>query len=383
MIANSDRSLDVTRRVGYRSRAGGAQRHPGGAKPVPAAPAQAIGCGPCAPRSSQPALIMEPKMRRFVRRLRRAAHLARLAWRQRDRIAQTIERGGPTGDGRRVVRDIHVPLLAIADLERQPHYMEYSTCSAGDFLDPRFIETCRTLDEPPRFHRKLWEFVYIHHHLDRTGMLAEGHRGIGFGVGTEPLPAAFAARGAGVLATDAPPEIGQAAGWAATNQFADGKAALPYQNICDKAAFERLVEFRHVDMTAIPAELADFDFCWSACCLEHLGSLRAGLDFIVNTVEHVLRPGGVAVHTTEFNLSSNDATLEEGGTVIYRRRDIEAVIARLSAGGHAVSVLRVAPDSHPMDGWVDLPPYSQDAHLKLALGQFSCTSVGLVITRGA
>jgi SAM-dependent methyltransferase len=325
---------------------------------------------------------MEASMRRFVHRLRRAARFARLAWRQRGWIAQTIERGGTAADGRRVVRDIHVPLLAIADLAPQPHYMAYSTCSAADFLDPRFVETCRLLREAPRFHRKLWEFVYIHHHLDHAGMLAEGRRGIGFGVGKEPLPAAFAARGAGVLATDAPPEIGQAAGWAATDQFAAGKATLPWQGICEQAAFERLVEFRHVDMTAIPAELAGFDFCWSACCLEHLGSLQAGLDFIVNTVEHVLRPGGVAVHTTEFNLSSNDATLEQGGTVIYRRRDIEAVIARLSAGGHAVGAFRVAPDSHPMDGWVDIPPYSQDAHLKLALGRFNCTSVGLVITRG-
>jgi hypothetical protein len=67
--------------------------------------------------------------------------------------------------------------------------------------------------------------------------------------------------------------------------------------------------------------------------------------------------------------------------VIFRRRDLEALIERLRARGHAVSPLRIAPDSHPMDGWIDIPPYSHDAHLKLALGQFTTTSVGLVIRR--
>lgn len=340
-------------------------------------------------------------MRRLARSLCHAAHVVRLVWRRRGWIIATLERAGkppaasagtaavavdasaaPAAGTPRTIRDIYVPLLAIADLETQPHFMEWSTCSAADFLDPRFVATCRLIGETPRFHRKQWEFVYVHHHLERLGMLAAGRRGIGFGVGQEPLPAAFAARGAAVLATDAPAEIGHAAGWAATDQFAEGKAALPHDGICEPAAFDRLIAFRHVDMNAIPADLAGFDFCWSACCLEHLGSLQAGLDFIVNTVERVLRPGGVAVHTTEFNLSSNDATLAEGGTVIYRRRDIEAVIARLSAAGHHVSALRIAPDSHPMDGWVDIPPYSKDVHLKLALGQFTCTSIGLVITRG-
>lgn len=326
-------------------------------------------------------------MTQFYQRLRRAAGLARLAWRQRAAFARALEAtadaAGPGTDSLgRIRRNIYVPLLPIATPVHQPGYMSWSTCSAADFLDPRFAETCRAIGEAPRFHRKLWEFVYVHHHLAAAGMLAPGRRGIGFGVGLEPLPEAFAARGAAVLATDAPVELGVAAGWADTAQFAAGRAALPRRGLCEAAEFDRLVQFRHVDMTAIPAELSGFDFCWSACCLEHLGSLAAGTGFILETVERVLRPGGVAVHTTEFNLSSNDATLESGGTVIYRHRDLDALVERLRAAGHAVEALRIAPDSHPMDGWVDVPPFSEDAHLKLALGRFTCTSVGLVIRRG-
>lgn len=325
-------------------------------------------------------------MSRIIRRLRRAADLGKLAWRKRGDLVARLESLGEPAQGvmarpSGMMRDIYVPLLPIADLAPQANYMAYSTCSAADFLDPRFTATSLLLRNQPRFHRKLWEFVYVHHQLDAAGVLAPGRRGVGFGVGTEPLPAVFAARGAEILATDAPVDIGQAAGWADSAQFAAGKAALPRDGLCDEVAFERLVDFRHVDMTAIPDDVSGFDFCWSACCFEHLGSLQAGLDFVEQTVERVLKPGGVAVHTTEFNLSSNDATLETGGTVIYRRRDLEGLIERLRSRGHEVTPLRIAPDSHPMDGWVDIPPYSSDAHLKLALGQFTCTSVGLIVRR--
>ena len=50
--------------------------------------------------------------------------------------------------------------------------------------------------------------------------------------------------------------------------------------------------------------------------------------------------------------------------------------------GHEVSDLRIAPDAHVLDFYVDTPPYSQPPHLKLALLGYASTSVGLVIRRG-
>ncbi len=44
-------------------------------------------------------------------------------------------------------------------------------------------------------HRKMWEWLFIAEALAERGMLAEGRRGLGFGVGQEPLVAAFAATG--------------------------------------------------------------------------------------------------------------------------------------------------------------------------------------------
>jgi hypothetical protein len=150
--------------------------------------------------------------------------------------------------------------------------------------------------------------------------------------------------------------------------------------IGEKEFFER-VSYETCNMNDIPTHLQGFDFCWSACCLEHLGSLDHGLQFIENSLR-TLKFGGTAVHTTELNQSSNDDTVETGDTVLYRRRDIEAFIDRMRNEGHEVEGLTVTPPATPIDHHVDVPPYSHNPHLKIAIGQYVTTSVGIVIRRG-
>jgi SAM-dependent methyltransferase len=159
-------------------------------------------------------------------------------------------------------------------------------------------------------------------------MLQPNRRGLVFGVGSEKLPALFAARGCSILATDGP----MGARWAQTNQHANNTDPLFDPKICDRKIFDDRVQFAICDMNAIPVGLRGFDFCWSASVLEHLGDLEAGLRFIENSLE-CLRPGGVAVHVLEYNLASNDRTSTEGDTCLYRRRDIDELVRRLLAKG--------------------------------------------------
>jgi len=261
-------------------------------------------------------------------------------------------------------------------------FMAFSTCHADDFLYPRFQEICAALNYSPRFHRKLWEWVFITHHLLQSGEVKPGARGLVFGVGSERLPALFAKMGASIVATDAPMEIGEASGWTATGQHSASLSQLRYTDIVDGDTFDRNVSYEPCDMNDISAHLQGFDFNWSSCCFEHLGNLEAGMQFVVNAVEKTLRVGGIAVHTTEFNLSSNDDTIESGPTVIYRRRDIEELVRRLESRGHHVEPLIVGPDTHPLDFHVDVPPYTHVPHIKLMLAEYVATSVGLVIRRG-
>jgi SAM-dependent methyltransferase len=261
--------------------------------------------------------------------------------------------------------------------------MAYSTCSSADLMNPEFERICRTIDQGVHYHRKLWEWVFIVHHLEKAGVLREGACGIGFGVGREHLPAFFASRGVDVLATDAPADIGKLGGWSATAQYADAIEHLYNPRLVARSVFDAKVRFRSCDMNALPADIGRFDFTWSSCCFEHLGNLEAGLHFVEESIERCLKPGGIAVHTTEFNLSSNDDTVTEGETVIYRKRDLEALVERLLARGHDVEPFVVAPDSHYLDGFVDVPPYTHAPHLKLQLGKYVATSAGIVVRRGS
>ena len=133
-------------------------------------------------------------------------------------------------------------------------------------------------------------------------------------------------------------------------------------------------------MNDIPSDLRGFDFTWSSCALEHLGTLGAGADFVVAQMD-CLRPGGVAVHTTEYLVSSDEQTVEAGGTVFYRRRDIEELVARLRRLGHEIDV-DYTEGTTPDDLHVDVPPYS-DVHLRTELSGYVTTSLALVVTKGA
>src|SRR5262249_5108037 len=151
--------------------------------------------------------------------------------------------------------------------------------------------------------------------------------------------------------------------------------------ICDPEQFAANIRFREIDMNHIPKDLhRQFDFTWSACSLEHLGSIIKGLDFIVNSTR-LLRPGGVCVHTTEINLSSNNDTLESRDLVLFRKRDIEQVVGRLESLGCAVFPIDWSKGKGWLDDYIDLPPYLEAPHLRLRLGNFNSTSIGLIIKR--
>lgn len=281
---------------------------------------------------------------------------------------------------RMIQQRIFVPSFPTAD--EHASFMQYSTCSVADMAHPRFTEICALIDRQPAYHRKLWEWVYIVHHLIEAGMLTSGKRGVCFGVGREPLPAFFAKMGCDILATDAPPEIGISSGWANSQHYGEALSALSFPEIVSDDILRARVSHGYCDMNAINDDLTGFDFNWSSCCFEHLGSLEAGAQFVINCVEKTLKPGGIAVHTTEFNLSSNEETVGEGPTVIYRKRDIEDLISRLRARGHEVQPFVAAPHAHALDFHIDAPPYMPNPHLKLRLSEYAATSVGLVVRRG-
>jgi len=227
-------------------------------------------------------------------------------------------------------------------------------------------------------HRKMWEWLIICHVLEERELLHPGSSGLGFGVGREPLVALFASLGCRIVATDLDPGRAREAGWTQTEQYAGTAAELNEHHLCDQRAFAELVSYRHLDMNHLPDDLPQFDFTWSSCALEHLGSLEAGAAFVRQQMRCV-RPGGTAVHTTEFNVSSNDETVDSGGTVLYRRSDLEALFTELDRSGYRASWDFSLGDS-PADQHVDVPPFTE-THLRTRLGDFVTTSAALVVDK--
>jgi SAM-dependent methyltransferase len=259
--------------------------------------------------------------------------------------------------------------------------LEKSTvCRQEHFDKPDFAYWIQKLNAGRTYHRKNWEHVYICKALFERNMLRPGMRGLGFAVGRERLPAFFASMGCEIVATDLAADDDRATHWRNAQQYSTAKANLAFPDLVSSAEFERLVSFEAADMNAIPDQLRDFDFCWSACAFEHLGSIEAGLKFVEASIE-CLKPGGYAVHTTEFNLSSDTDTVDNNHTVLFRRRDMEVLAKRLVARGYRVAPLDFSPGSQPLDRYIYMPPYRQNPHLRLMLMGYVSTSFGMIIQR--
>jgi 2-polyprenyl-3-methyl-5-hydroxy-6-metoxy-1,4-benzoquinol methylase len=302
----------------------------------------------------------------------------RLLRTQRDRLLEIVTSANGGFDARKAAHlgpYLDGPLPSLAAPASQ-------LCTQSQLDDPLYRRWCSVLKEVPSAHRKQWEFVYIMQVLWSRGLLRPGVRGLGFGCGNEPLASAMAMYGCEVVATDLDPDDQRARNWRESDQHAAGKVeALNARGICRPDLFARRVTYRNVDMNHIPEDLRGFDFVWSSCALEHIGSIRHGLDFIRNAM-HCLKPGGWAVHTTEFNLTSNDATLESPGLSFFRALDLETVAAELGLEGHAVAPFNLNPGDTLLDRYVDLPPFEVSAiHLRLRFANHTLTSVGMVVRK--
>ena len=107
--------------------------------------------------------------------------------------------------------------------------------------------------------------------------------------------------------------------------------------------------------------------------------MALGEKFILESLKY-LRPGGIAVHTTEYNLSSNFFTLSRGQTVLYRRRDVERIATNLRQLGCSIE-LDFSQGDGPHDRFVDRPPYKSPVHLRLRISGYAVTSFGLIIQK--
>lgn len=295
--------------------------------------------------------------------------------------------------GYELARSLAAALPVREGLAPQPIGLGCKPSTQSDLEADWVAYWARELGIPVLFHRKLWELCYVVQALWERGLMESGRRGLGFGCGREPLPSYLASRGVAVTATDLPPSSAAARGWIDTDQHAGARETLYFEHLCSRGEFDRLVSWRSLDMNAISPDLRDFDFCWSVCAFEHLGSIERGLRFVENAVA-TLKPGGVAVHTTEFNFLNERETLTRGATVLFLRRHFEELRARLTAAGHEVAAMDFDVGAKPLDKFIDVPPFPvgrrshllrpwpESYHIKVMCEGFPTTCYGLIVRRG-
>jgi SAM-dependent methyltransferase len=254
-------------------------------------------------------------------------------------------------------------------------------CTESQFFTKTYNDWCAQIKEEPLLHRKQWEYAYILQAMRENDLLRSNRTGLGFGIGKEPLPAVMVNHGCSLLVSDLDEETADAHGWVETNQFSDGLSGLNERGICGQSLFKQQVTYQTIDMNRIPESVMqeEFDFVWSSCSLEHLGSLPQSIEFVLNSLR-CLKPGGIAIHTTEYNISSNWDTLDRGSTVLLRRRDIAALQMAVSKLGCRMSFNPNYGDG-PHDLSFDEFPYASSPHVKLLIGPYVCTSVGLIIRK--
>ena len=237
---------------------------------------------------------------------------------------------------------------------------------------------CAELHERPRYHRRIWEFTYILQALLEGEALTSSARVLALGSAETAVLSHLASKNVRsvVSGPDAP---------------------RPRNDLVDQATFHRNVQYKPVSGSALVEGHEGFDACWSAGQAGAMGSIRQGMDFIVESMS-TLKPGGLAVHLFDFNYADDQRTIDNWSSVLFQRRHIEALAAELKAAGHAPARLDFHAGHQPMDRFIDPPPYDtgqteafdrlwrdgwQAAHLKVAVDGFAVTSFGLICRKGS
>lgn len=236
---------------------------------------------------------------------------------------------------------------------------------------------CAELRERPRYHRRIWEFTYVLQALLEGSAQKAGSKVLALGM---PEPA--------ILSHLARNDVRSLVSGPQTPRERD--------DLIDQVTFSRNVQHREAQAGGLTKGLSGFDACWSIGQAGAMGSIRAGMDFVRDSMS-TLKPGGLAVHMFDFNFADDERTIDNWNAVLFQRRHIEALSAELKAAGHAPARLDFHVGHQPLDRFIDLPPFDTDrtaafdrlwrdgwqaAHLKVAIDGFAVTSFGLICRRG-
>ena len=243
-------------------------------------------------------------------------------------------------------------------------------CRVADATDPlwrRGYDDLGFTDDPRRFHRKVWEFNQSLYGLRRLRRLAPAATALGIGCGHEELMYFLANRIRHVTA----PDLYEGA-WIGGESDAD-VLTHPAKYAPFKYREDHL-EVRRMDGLSLASPEAAFDFVFCLSSIEHFGRLQDKLRSL-REMFRVLKPGGVAVLTTEVVLNRLGC-----GAQYFPAQTLFALVreAGFTLGGEpdlrVESEYAQAPLALPMDTFVS-------PHVVLRNFHTVYTSIGLFLMK--
>lgn len=249
-------------------------------------------------------------------------------------------------------------------------------CTAAQFSEAAFKEIGGAMALGIRLHRGIWESVWVASVLASHGSIAPGKRALGLGAQRERVAALLASRAVAVhvvrLTETTDPSL----------SLEHALLQLFYPEIVGLDDFDVLVGMQDGDsLDPVRGLAADHDCVWSVGVLRRLGSVAAVGDFVRRSLD-ALRPGGIAAHTLDINLSSEAEGGVVDGHLAFYRADLDALVLRLVRDGYEVLPINLYPGHDAADSVIDAPPFGLP-HLKVLAGSETVGSIGLAIRRPA
>lgn len=193
-------------------------------------------------------------------------------------------------------------------------------CGMAEIENPEWRKALRDLDLDRKnapFHRKAWEFTQAIYGLRKLKRMPPNAVALGVGSGHELILYFLANKIRNVIATDL-----------YEGSFAE-KEASPYMLTHPEMFAPFHYRKEHLDVLVMDAEKLDFagdsvDFVFSFSSIEHFGGHREAVTAL-REMFRVLKPGGIAVITTELIL--NRLGKVRG---FFKMRDIEPLFLQAS-----------------------------------------------------
>lgn len=228
------------------------------------------------------------------------------------------------------------------------------------------------------WRRKVWEYLYVYKQYQAWAQGRQGLRALGFGSGLDRMAMLLSCQQQiqESWITDGP----AASCWVSTGQHVQGLEQYLQANQGFECQQQKL-HYKYLDMNKFGPGEAEADFMYSLSSLEHLGSMDQSLEFILRS-SHQLRPGGMAVHCTEYNVGSNDRTVLRGDSVFFRHQDLLRLQRLCAEQGLEMSPLDLQVRYHPFNGYKDSPPYTYNpSHMRIQFDEWELTSFGFCIRK--